>query len=402
MLSISRRPDSILNPQFWSEDGRVWYADAYNHGGLQALLIPHTGYLQTLPRLVAAGSLIAPLSVAPLIFNVCAILIQSLPVMMFCSSRFDEVIPSLWKRMVLAFLYMTTASGTEIGANITNSQWHVAFLMFTVLIAKPPRRRAWKTFDALVLIIGGLTGPFVLILLPLYVVYALFKRKLSLLHLVTLGLPFLVQLCVVLTSASSTRFTGDLGAGLIPLVQILSGQVVTTTSVGIVGYFVLHSSAWGHIYLPLALFLIGAALTALALWKGSAELRFFILFAWATLGAVLISPGPGTGNGVMPAWQGLAEPATNMRYFFLPILAWLAVLTWTLTSSTYRSAKLVSFALLALALLVGIPLDWHEAARVNMHFQHYVAEFNKVPPGTAFNFPQNPPTWKAPMTLVKH
>ena len=31
-LIIVRRPDAILNVQFWAEDGVLWYASAYNLG----------------------------------------------------------------------------------------------------------------------------------------------------------------------------------------------------------------------------------------------------------------------------------------------------------------------------------------------------------------------------------
>lgn len=74
------------------------------------------------------------------------LLSRSLPVILLCSTRFDELIPRLWHRLVLAFLYLTTASGWEIGSNITNAQWHVALLMFMVLIASHPSTSSWKVF----------------------------------------------------------------------------------------------------------------------------------------------------------------------------------------------------------------------------------------------------------------
>ncbi len=77
-LVIARRPDAITNPQFWAEDGKYWFADAYNHGA-QALLQSYEGYLQTLPRLVAAAVSGLSLSRAALVFNVVGIAIQVAP-----------------------------------------------------------------------------------------------------------------------------------------------------------------------------------------------------------------------------------------------------------------------------------------------------------------------------------
>src|SRR3954453_19860929 len=64
---ISRRPDAFLNPQFFAEDGNIWFADAYNIGWLRSLANTHTGYFQTLPRLGPALALAVPLPYAPLV-----------------------------------------------------------------------------------------------------------------------------------------------------------------------------------------------------------------------------------------------------------------------------------------------------------------------------------------------
>jgi len=46
ILIISRRIDIILNPQFWAEDGVVWYQQAYNLGILKTFFVAQSGYLQ--------------------------------------------------------------------------------------------------------------------------------------------------------------------------------------------------------------------------------------------------------------------------------------------------------------------------------------------------------------------
>ncbi len=38
VLIIGRRSDAVLNPQFYAEDGRVWFAEAYHNGGWGSLL----------------------------------------------------------------------------------------------------------------------------------------------------------------------------------------------------------------------------------------------------------------------------------------------------------------------------------------------------------------------------
>src|ERR1043166_2367395 len=52
-IVISRRPDALLNPQFYMEDGSFWYFQAHEMGGLSATLEPARGYFQTSARLGA-------------------------------------------------------------------------------------------------------------------------------------------------------------------------------------------------------------------------------------------------------------------------------------------------------------------------------------------------------------
>jgi len=56
LILFSRRPDAILNAQFYAEDGARWFADAY-HMGWRCLLIPDSGYLQTVSRIIGLLSL---------------------------------------------------------------------------------------------------------------------------------------------------------------------------------------------------------------------------------------------------------------------------------------------------------------------------------------------------------
>src|ERR1035437_5706022 len=104
-LLVLRRPDAVFHAQFWAEDGVVWYADAYNHGALRALLFARDGYLQLLPRLGAAAALWVPLLRAPLVMNLIALIFESLPPLFLVSSRMRNLGP-LGLRCGLALLYL--------------------------------------------------------------------------------------------------------------------------------------------------------------------------------------------------------------------------------------------------------------------------------------------------------
>src|SRR5260370_124194 len=72
-----KSPDAFLNPQFWAEDGAIFYAQQYGKLWPQ-ISTPYAGYLHFIPRLFAwLLSPIPPLYL-PLSYNLSALLIDSI------------------------------------------------------------------------------------------------------------------------------------------------------------------------------------------------------------------------------------------------------------------------------------------------------------------------------------
>src|SRR3546814_18564665 len=84
---ILRRPDVVLNPQFWAEDGKICFANVHNLGAWQSLLLPQNGYLQTLSSLVAGIAPLVPMHWPPLLFNLAYLMVQILPVILLTGGR---------------------------------------------------------------------------------------------------------------------------------------------------------------------------------------------------------------------------------------------------------------------------------------------------------------------------
>ena len=114
---VSRRPDAILNPQFFGEDGPVWFGQAYSFGWFSSLLHSQNGYFQTLPRLAAAIALLAPLRFAPLVMNLIGITFQVLPVTVLLSSRCAKWAP-LSVRGFMAVLYIALPNSMELNVTV--------------------------------------------------------------------------------------------------------------------------------------------------------------------------------------------------------------------------------------------------------------------------------------------
>src|SRR6185295_7852788 len=135
LIVVSRRPDALLHAQFWAEDGRLLYADAYNLDAVRTVLHPVAGYFIIFPRLVALIALALPLGAVPLMFNCIAILLQILPVQFLLSSRCREL-GSTSARCLFAFLYLALPNSQEMHANLNNSHWRLALLALLILFSR--------------------------------------------------------------------------------------------------------------------------------------------------------------------------------------------------------------------------------------------------------------------------
>ena len=223
---VSRRPDAVLNAQFYAEDGRLWFADAYNHGW-SPLVWSYNGYHQLTSSMV--GVLAQPLGfgAAPLLFNAVALILQILPALFILSSRFEGVVPSLRMRCVIGAMYLAIPSA-EVHANLTNAHWHWALLTLMVILARPAATWRWRVVDITVLVLGGLSGPLAIALAPLALVRWVtgrdgWHRTLA----VTACLVGAVQAISAVGSAAE-RSHAPLGGDLRVLAQMVVNRVVLT------------------------------------------------------------------------------------------------------------------------------------------------------------------------------
>lgn len=396
LILFSRRPDAILNAQFYAEDGARWFAEAYQFGW-RCLLMPESGYLQTASRLVALLSLLFPFAQAPLVMNLCALAVQISPVNIFLSSRFDSIPIRL--RLVACFVYLALPNSFEVHANTTNMQWHLALAGLLLLLGRTDTGSFGRGFSLLILGLSVLDGPTGVLILPIVIVlYWIRKDTQVRAVLVALATGSAIQILALLLSNS--RRSAPNGATLERLTSILGGQVFLSSILGVRTSIQLFFGHSRYLFVAQILALvIGSAVLLYALWHGSLELRLFLLFAAAILIFALIRP-VATTTGNLEQWQALAKPGVGNRYYFFPMLAFFAALVWLAVGSAGNTKVVRYVALALLALLpIGIVRDWKYKPFVDYDFKAYAADFERAKPGTTVSIPINP-DWQ--LVLVKH
>ncbi len=393
LIIFSRRPDAILNPQFWAEDGKVWYADAYNRGIIYSFFTPEAGYYQTISRLTAVVSQAFPLSFAPLIFNLTAISCKILIVNFLLSSRLSHLISNIYARVLLAFVYLALPYSFETNANLTNAQWHLALLSFLIIAVAPSDKTLWKIFDFAVILVSALSGPFCLLLLPVAAIKWFKTRETWTLYLIAiLAFASIIQLSSLLTTARPS--TQPLGATVGLFLKIVGGHLFLSTIIGDRNYARLFSRSLWTEWAAIPVNLIGFALLIYGFIKANLELRLLMFFAFLIICGALLSPA---ASSFIPQWQALQTPGTGSRYWLIPIFCAFILLFYLVRRAEISFVRYACVSLLILSLF-GIVSDWKYPRFKDLEFQKHAAEFENAPAGTEVVIPINP-DWE--MRLLK-
>jgi hypothetical protein len=396
-IVISREPGHLLYPEFWAEDGACWYSDAYDHG-VACLLMPHTGYLQTISRVGGLVASFFPLVMGPAIFFLIALLAQLAPPVYLLSPLGTPICPSKECRVILSYFYAMLPNSWELHVNLTNAQTHLALLGVSLLMGEAPKSKIGVGCLLATMVLVGLSGPFSLFLTPIALWQWWQKRdRMALANGVAIATTALIQGIFLLQSMHATRSPAPLGASVSGLARILSGEVAMGPLLGILTTLrLMLLPFWKVDWIPCLIASFALIVIAVSIKTGPDSFRKFAVYSAMLLAAALISPQVSMST---PQWEVLAFVMTGTRYFFMPMLTWICALL-IMSQNKHRALRYMALILLSLA-SIGIVNDW-----TCPRFQHY-EEFMKQahlfdcsPPGTKVSVPINPEGWA--LSLTKH
>ena len=388
LLIIARRPDAVTHAQFWAEDGSVFYPNVYNHGLLATLAVPVAGYFDTFGVLAAGASRLVSLSAAPLVSNLLAIAAQALPVGLLLSRRAGGLASDVRVRVLLAALYLALPGGAETVGTAVNAQWHLAVAAAIVLFLTPPARGGERLLDTGVLLLAGLSGPFSILLAPLaWPVRRLRPERLPAFKPLVLSACAAIQILSLAVFSHQahpgfalvTRMHPALGANVEDLVRLIGGKTLLAPLVGEAAALSQSTAAL------LVVGMLGLLGCAWLLWRGSLELRVFLIFGLAVLAVSLWRPQLSS-----PAWSVLAARGGGERYFLIPHLSVLAAMAWAACCARTRIARLAAVGLLASFALLAVPAGWSYPALTPTGFAAKAAAFEHSRAGTLWRFRVNP------------
>jgi hypothetical protein len=399
LLIFSRRTDAILHAQFWAEDGRIYFQNVYNLGVAASLIKPQAGYFQIFPVLAAWIASLFALRDAPLVMSLLALGANVLPVALLLSPRARSIAPDIRVRIALALLFIAIPTDVEIDSIAVNAQWSIAPAALIVLLLEPPRRRAWRIADGLILLICALTGPFAVLLAVIAWIRQRSRGREWVPRAWTVGLSacaILQVICLVIISKHVSgptiepRPSPALGASAELFTQLIGGRLLIGSILGGTdGVTASLTLDWIVLFAAIGLFAYVAR-------RGPQELLLLIVLGFGVLGGALANP-----SAASPAWPALvAVPVSAQRYFLMAELAVLSTLIWIASTQTQLVVRALAGGLVALAIVITVARHWTLPPLFQTGYAASANAFEQARNGTVVAFPITPPPWV--MTLTKN
>jgi hypothetical protein len=372
------RPDAFSNPQFWGEEGSVFFADAYHYGFKSLFNVCH-GYHQLFPRFIACSAQLIqiPYEYIPTVYvySWLMVLITLISYIWF-RLEIDNA-----KKIFISLILVIIPLQSEIIMNLTNVQWLLALFPVIIFSNSQLRNGKWFFIDLLILIFAGLTAPNFTILIPLFVFLLLKERK-----------------TIYQNKRRLTLFFLSIIFGLIELVSLLVNGDITRSegtfklfNFGFIKYFFLEYAylflGKSAIGLPAILIIIGGILFLLIIiylliktYKSEKIFGFValvsgMLFWIASVIAYRQEP------------ESLNPYFTAPRNFYIPSVTFLWALVFIFKTNL---RTIILFSGLILLFLIETIIFVGRRTFVDYSWKTYA---RRIPKQDTLKIPINPPGW---------
>lgn len=370
VMFVLRRPDSVTNPQFWAEDGSIIFREQLVKGWLAAVITPYRGYFPLLGRLLAGPASVFPVALAPLIYTLFGVFIDSICSALFFLPRFRCFMKSDVIRLVLCVLAVGAFQTTELVGSLTNSMWYL-LIGGILLVLLPPNvdirlRPGIGIASCLFGLLIGSCTPMVVVGLPIAIYHLVrnFRKGGAISFAIVLGA--LAQTLFALFSSRGLDFAHpSVRAIAMAMLGGFAYKVMLQALLGATAAF-KTAGAKEHGYVVLALLVAAVWLMGLTLmWRHS---RWKVLVpVYLMFGSMLM---PFIGRDEAHFFENLGSvDLRGERYFLLASCMFAYLVAHTLD----RVASNRGWALKAVALVTifagGLLGNFREAQFEDLHWQ---------------------------------
>ncbi len=355
---VYRRADAFTNPQFWAEDGMVFFVEQDHHEEF----IPfqnYNGYIHFIPRTVSylAKLTQVPLEWVPTFYNYFTCLIYLIYFYLIWSFIPFQQRTRFFMISVIGFLPIAF----EVYMNLTNVQWFSALiliLLFFDLKIKEIRSSIGLSFFVL---LAGLTGPFSMMFLPI-LIWKGWKWRTQVFNLIPLIIAVLTGLVQLLFLYN--HFQGRLFPNIpVPHNHLWLTFYNAIKQVFLFDHRMIVEFKWKHWFaiVPIILLYLGSFLYSL---KRKDETGILLL----------ICIGLNVFFTVKANWpfEWLISPFLGgMRYFFLPFV----LILWYIFQTSNQQKILPFIIYLLVIVMFFVHGKWVRSSFVDLNWKKEVQEY---------------------------
>jgi hypothetical protein len=167
-LLFLRGVPRLRHSGFYAEDGQIFLSQAHN-SGVAAVWQPYAGYLHLIPRIIAAVLQPFPVTVAPVLYAVAALLVHVAMLTPALSARLEWIIPGQFLRAVLFALLCLMPPLWEVLGNIANLIFIGGISLLLLMLSADPRSRVGRFAELAAVATLGLSGPLIVLFVPWFV-----------------------------------------------------------------------------------------------------------------------------------------------------------------------------------------------------------------------------------------
>jgi hypothetical protein len=306
------------------EDGQIYLSQAH-HSGLAAILEPYARYLALVPRIVAALLDPFPVTWAPLLYPLAALLVQLAMLTPALSARLDWIIPGQMLRAVLFGLLCLMPGLWETLGSVTQLTLVLGISLLLLMLSDDPRSGAGRVGELAALAAMGLSGPLIVFFAPWFAWrWWRTRSRHSLAVVAVVAAAALVDGVVMLLSGQAPEGSGS----LVVLPRVWVERIGGTWLFG--DSDILNSPQWIVALVVASAWCIGAVVITVVVLRRIAAVLWLLHFALLAV-AVL-------AYGYMP------PPHSYQRLFVAPMAVVIVLLVAVIGARRWTIAAVVWLA----------------------------------------------------------
>lgn len=381
LLLFLRRPNYLINSQFWAEDGKIFFLQQLNFGFWGALIHPFAGYLCVASRIIAGIASLWPTYYAPFVFNISSTIIAGVTCSAFFHRSFRHLVRSDLLRALACVMASVSVYMAELLSTVTNLQWYLniiaVLMLFSVLPDGDSVASKWGTlWRCVVALIIAFSSPLIVILTPFLIWRFRSERRHRKLWPLVMFAGIVVQFIIFYFHKPHDLNQGISLNGLITgLILAIAHRVILCTAFGITNVYNLILHNFYSIYL---LAIVGTTvwLTILRRTLSQQRERLFWIGLYLLIAGTLL---PLYGRHYYEHYQSLVLPAFAWfadRYFLFGSFIFIFLVTVTVENSTRITDKLTKAFVLVLVFIASPTSNFTLASLADLNWGAEAAEID--------------------------